>query len=195
MNDPSLKPYYKVLELNPEASPNEVKNAYIRLKRLYTEDSPILTLMTAEFPPEKRASILRDIEEAYQKILASIQWPSEMPSFSADKTPAAGKDASCARTPGLGSSLNGAGLKLLRESRGISLAGVYQVTKIRTEILKNIEEERYEAFPDAAFLKTHLVQYTRFLGIDPERALENILKRYREWERHRARGAAHERKK
>lgn len=195
MNDPSLKPYYTVLELSPEASPTEVKNAYLRLKRLYTEDSPIVALMTAEFPPEKRTAILKDIEGAYQKVMASFKPPFDIPSFSADRTPSAEGEASCARTPGLGSSLNGAGLKLLRESRGISLADVYHVTKIRAEILENIEEERYETLPDAAFLKTHLVQYARFLGIDPERALENILKRYREWERHRARGAAHERKK
>jgi hypothetical protein len=195
MNDSSLKPYYKVLELSPEASPTEVKNAYLRLKRLYTENSPIVALMTAEFPPEKRASVLKDIEEAYQRILASFKLPSDMPDFPADRPSAAGEETSCARTPGLGSSITGAGLKRLRESRGISLADVYRVTKIRAEILENIEEERYDTLPDETFLKTHLVQYARFLGVDPERALESILKRYSEWHKRHVRGAAFDRKK
>jgi len=195
MNDPSLKPYYKVLELSPEASPTEVRNAYVRLKRLYTEDSPILTLMTAEFPQEKRTSILGDIEEAYQKILASFKLPSDMSALPGDNPPAAGQETSCARTPGLGSNITGASLKRLRESRGISLADVYSVTKIRAEILENIEEERHETLPDEAFLKTHLVQYARFLGVDPERAIESILKRYVEWHKRRVRGAALDKKK
>lgn len=195
MNDSSLKPYYKVLELSPEASPTEVKNAYIQLKRVYTEDSPILTLMTAEFPPEKRTSILKDIEEAYQKIQASFRLPPDIPPLPADRTPSAGEETSCARTPGLGPSFTGAGLKRLRESRGISLADVYRVTKIRAEILGNIEEERFETLPDEAFLKTHLVQYARFLGMDPERVLENILERYNEWRKRRTRAFRLERKK
>jgi hypothetical protein len=195
MNEPSLKPYFKVLELSPEASPTEVKNAYVRLKRLYTEDSPIVTLMTAEFPPEKRTAILRDIEDAYQKIMASFRRPSGMAPVTAERPPLGGEEASCARAHGPGSSLTGAGLKRLRETRGISLADVHQATKIRAEVLDNIEQERYETIPDEVFLKTHLVQYARFLGVDPEGTLENILGRYTEWRSRRARGAALDRKK
>lgn len=54
--------YYDVLDLKPDASPQEVREAYIRTKSAYNKDCvAIYTLVS----PEESAHILRAIEEAY----------------------------------------------------------------------------------------------------------------------------------
>jgi curved DNA-binding protein CbpA len=49
MTRENLKRYFEILELDSDASFSEVKNAYFRLKRLYSTDSiviaPIVTLL------------------------------------------------------------------------------------------------------------------------------------------------------
>lgn len=54
--------FYDVLDISPTASPQEVREAYVRIKSTYNRDSVALyTLIT----PEEREGILRQIEEAY----------------------------------------------------------------------------------------------------------------------------------
>ena len=60
LNDHST--LYEVLDLKPEASPHEIREAYLRIKATYNKDSVALyTLISAE----ERESTLRQIEEAY----------------------------------------------------------------------------------------------------------------------------------
>jgi curved DNA-binding protein CbpA len=54
--------FYDILDISPNASPQEVREAYVRIKSTYNRDSVALyTLIT----PEERDGILRQIEEAY----------------------------------------------------------------------------------------------------------------------------------
>lgn len=54
--------HYEVLDLKPEASPQEIREAYIRIKATYNKDSVALyTLVSAE----EREQTLRQIEDAY----------------------------------------------------------------------------------------------------------------------------------
>ncbi len=175
MTEPNLDHCYRALELAPGASLTEVKNSYLRLKRLYAEDSALLQMVSADFPKERRAAILAEVEAAYRQILASFKVPLE-----SRPTPAEAASARSALP-------TGAGLRQWRESRGLSLQGIQQVTKIRVEILENIEAENFEALHDASFIRNHLTQYARSLGIDPNTVLDGYLERYEEWLRRRAR--------
>lgn len=177
MTDPSLDRWFRVLELAPGASLTEIKNSYLRLKRLYSEESPLLRVMTSDFPPEKRSAVLAEVEEAYREILASFKAPSESRAPVAD------------RGPGRDDVPSGIGLKRRRKMRGLSLQGIYQVTKIRVEILENIEAENFAALPDESFLKNHLAQYARALGLEPKEVLEPYLERYLEWRKRKERTA------
>lgn len=175
MSDPELDRCYRVLELAPGASLTEIKNSYLRLRRLYGAETALFKVLTSDFPGERRLAILNEIEDAYRRILASFSVPSE-----SRPSPA---DAESARTV----VMTGAGLKRWRESRGLSLQGIQQVTKIRVEILDKIEGENFEALPDEAFLRSHLTQYARAMGLDSKEVLDGYLERYLEWRKRRAR--------
>jgi hypothetical protein len=180
VSDDRLASCYRTLELVPGASLTEIKNAYIRLKRLYSEDTPLLRVMTSDFPPERRPAILAEVEAAYREILASINVPAET------RAPVITPEAD------RGLVLTGAGLRRRRESLGLTLEGIHEVTKIRAEILDNIESERFETLPDESFLKNHLIQYARSLGLDPGEVLDQYLGRFREWTKRRSRAGGPE---
>ncbi len=60
--DAERKNYYEVLEIEPNANPQQIENAYIRSRNAYSGDSVALySLMTKD----ECDSILGQIEEAY----------------------------------------------------------------------------------------------------------------------------------
>lgn len=60
--DAEKKNYYEVLEIEPNANPNQIENAYIRARNAYSGDSVALySLMTKD----ECDSILSQVEEAY----------------------------------------------------------------------------------------------------------------------------------
>ena len=58
-------------------------------------------------------------------------------------------------------------LKRERELRNISLKEISTATKIRENILKAIEEDRYDLLPTPVFVKGFLVAYVKHVGLDP----------------------------
>ena len=54
--------YYDVLDLTPDASPQEVRDGYLRTKATYTKDSVALYTLIGS---EEREEMLKQIEEAY----------------------------------------------------------------------------------------------------------------------------------
>jgi len=58
-------------------------------------------------------------------------------------------------------------LKRERELRNISLKEISAATKIRGNILKAIEEDRYDLLPTPVFVKGFLVAYVKHVGLDP----------------------------
>src|SRR4051812_24037021 len=55
--------YYDILDLRPDASPQEVREAYLRTKSTYNKDSVALYTLVST---EEREEMLRRIEEAYE---------------------------------------------------------------------------------------------------------------------------------
>ncbi len=58
-----------------------------------------------------------------------------------------------------------------RRKKQLSLKQVAEITKIRAEYLKALEEGNYSAFASEVYLKGFLKNYAKFLEIDPKRAL------------------------
>ena len=54
--------YYDILEVSPDASPQEIRNAYLRAKAAYAKDSPALYSLVTEKEAEVK---LKSVEEAY----------------------------------------------------------------------------------------------------------------------------------
>lgn len=54
--------YYDILDLKPDASPQEVRDAYLRTKSAYNKDSLALYTLVS---PQEREEMIQKIEEAY----------------------------------------------------------------------------------------------------------------------------------
>jgi len=178
MSREDLKKYFEILELSSHASLQDIKNAYLRLKKLYSSDSIVLMPLGDEFPERKRKKILNQIEEAYARLLFYFKsepqrdiLPSEIPvsekvSFEENMD-----------YP----SFSGQALKEIREKRGIELSEISNQLKLRIELLKNIENEKFEALPEEAYLRTQLKNYAACLSLNHEKVVEDYLRRYKEW--------------
>jgi hypothetical protein len=156
----------------------DVQNAYLRLKQLYSDSSVVLEPLEEDFTDAKREKVLEEIEEAYRYLLAVFRAePSRSSGFPGDGPPA----EEPAEEPAEKLTYSGVALRKTRERLGIALAEISKELKLRPDLLCGIEEERFQALPEEAYLKGHLKEYARLLGLDPARVLDDYLKRYRAW--------------
>jgi hypothetical protein len=178
MPQEDLKKYFDILEVSHSATLREVHNAYMRLKKLYSGDSIVLEALAEEFPEKRRKKILRQVEEAYAKLHASLKRESVMTSpmmtgeASAEKSPPERAIAFAA--------FSGPVLREIREKLGIRLDDLSKLLKLRVELLKNIEAEKFDALPEATYLKGQVKSLARCLFLNPDKVAEDYLKRFRE---------------
>lgn len=62
-----------------------------------------------------------------------------------------------------------------REGREISLAEIADVTKISRVYLEALESERFDALPPTVFAKGFLREYAKYVGLDPDEAVNSFL--------------------
>jgi DnaJ-class molecular chaperone len=72
--------------------------------------------------------------------------------------------------------ISGIDLKKLRESLGIDLEEVFEVTRINVTILKAIEENRFENLPPLIYLKNFLKTYAEILKLDSNLIVDGYIK-------------------
>jgi curved DNA-binding protein CbpA len=72
-NDKDLKKYYDILEIDSDATEEEITNAYKYLKSLYSSDSAATLPIDDEWDETDRQEILGQVEEAYTKLMAPAQ--------------------------------------------------------------------------------------------------------------------------
>jgi hypothetical protein len=191
MSDADKERDLKTLELGPKATLAEVKNAYFRLKKLYSADSALLSPISQEIAEDRRLRILLEVEEAYQRLLQYFReepsWRVEGrgPAPAAGSRPPAVSGTSSEKGAATGEELtfSGPALKRIRESLGIPLQLIFHTTKIRVEQLEAIEEENFAKLPDEAYLKVHLKEYAGHLSLNPKKVIHDYLKRYAEWKK------------
>ena len=68
-------------------------------------------------------------------------------------------------------------LRRIRESRGIELTEIAQITKIGRAHLLAIEEENEKALPATVYARGFLVELAKFLRLDPMRVQKTYLRR------------------
>jgi hypothetical protein len=198
MTPEELKKHLDVLELSPQASLSDIKNAYLRLRRLYSGTSIVLDPIAEEFSDKKRAKIVQDIEAAYAALLKAGREKPES-TRARDIAPAAANPApagpAAAAEPGTPPPpeapledlvFSGPVLRSVRESLGIELLEISKQLKLRGELLKSLEEERYEALPEEIYLKVHLKNLAACLRLKPAKVVDDYVARYREWKSHRS---------
>ncbi|MGD2125070.1 MAG: helix-turn-helix domain-containing protein [Desulfobacteraceae bacterium] len=73
-------------------------------------------------------------------------------------------------------SISGFDLEKLRESIGISLEEVFEITRINVSILSSVEKDEFEKLPAKIYLKSFIKSYAEVLQLDPERIFEAYIK-------------------
>ena len=174
-----LKKYYDMLELPPDAPLRDVHNSFMRLKKIYSGDSIVLAPLGEEFSEKQQKKVLEQIGEAYHKLLeAKKEAPSRASLLFSD-----GDKSETGAEPGKlnGPPFTGPSLRKIREKAGVELNEISKELKLRIELLKSIEDEKYESLPETIYLKVHLRNYAIFLGLSPVRVIEEYLRRYQAW--------------
>ncbi len=69
----ALKKYYEILEIDSDASEEDITRAYRYLKTLYSSDSAATSPIDDEWDEADRQEILNQVEEAYAKLMAPPQ--------------------------------------------------------------------------------------------------------------------------
>lgn len=162
------KKYYDILEIKPDASFQEIKNAYFHLKKLYSSEPMVLVPVSEDISEEGRRGILNRLDEAYaclkeifkveekEKLTSSQQWnvSHNVPEFQ---------------------NFSGNALKLTREVLGVELKEIALFTGIPEGHLKNIELERLDLLPPLGYIKVFLRKYAEYLSLDPKKVAEDYL--------------------
>lgn len=178
MPQEDLKKYFDILELSPSATRRDVHNAYLRLKKLYSNDSMVLEALAEEFPEKIRKKVLRQVEDAYAKLQTAFQSDLLKTSpMTAGKPPL--EQAPPEKAVEF-ASFSGPVLREIRERLGIRLDDLSKLLKLRVELLRNIEAEKFEALPEATYLKGQVKSLARCLFLNPDKVAADYLKRYLE---------------
>jgi len=69
----------------------------------------------------------------------------------------------------------GENLRRERDVRGVSLREIAEGTKISVRFLQALEEDRIEVLPGGIFPRAFVRQYALFLGLDPERIVNDFV--------------------
>ena len=178
MSNKELKKYFEILEISPDATILEIRNAYNRLKKLYSTDSVVISPIADEFSKKERKEILQQVEEAFKKLMESLKGRhSSSPSHTGNLV--SNDDPSAEKTEE--ESYSGSVLKQIREKMGIQLFEVSLDTKIRMELLESIEDEKFDSLPQEVYLKGHLTNYASYLLLKPNKVTQGYIARYRAW--------------
>jgi hypothetical protein len=94
-----------------------------------------------------------------------------------------------ASTPGLGDlvkegkTIKGRTLRRAREKLEMGIHEMAVSTGISYKVLVNIEKERYSKLPEPGYLRWLITTYAKSLSLDPQKAADDYMKRYRQWQR------------
>lgn len=162
MNHPRYEDW-KLLDLSPGAPLSEVNRALHFRRALYQHDA----LATYNlFDEDERLRMLERIDEAYRRITGGEPPPNQgpQPSLVTDEN---GAEIPSGPAPDVRTE-PGAHLRFQRRTKGLTLEQLAIETKIRASLLKQIESEDVEELPAAVFVRGHVLQYARALGLgDP----------------------------
>jgi len=197
----SAKNYYEILQVDSNASPMDIVNAYRHTKLAYQQDSLAVYSLYSD---EEIEDIRSHIEEAYHVLSDSEKRKAYNASLAVKTGPEqakTGRDQKIIRFSDysdrdrLQTSLNmasnqdveqslkhrhddvdeytGALLKEIREKSGVTIDSIAEHTKIGKRYLNAIEAERKDDFPAMAYLKGYLGQYAVEIGLDPQTVVQS----------------------
>jgi flagellar biosynthesis protein FlhG len=202
LNDEPLS-YYDILELTADATPQEIRSAYLRLKASYSKDN---IANYSIYSREETEQMLQKIEEAYL-ILANPERrraydvshqgqpgfegsfiPSEpvpapvIPSIlnNGSTSPTVAPIFNSPENDLLISGeieWNGGALRRIRESKRITLEDLADHTRISKAYLMALEEENFPKLPAIVYVRGFLQQISRRLKLPTEIVVQKYIER------------------
>lgn len=150
-----------LLDLAPGADLNEVNKA-LRFRRSLYQPDALATYNLLD--DDERQRMLERIDEAYRRITGSEPPPYRGPQPVAPlpqepSKPPTGPPPDARLEPG-------AVLRHRRLQLGWSLERIAADTKIRPALLHQLESEAIDELPAAVFVRGHVLQYARALGLE-----------------------------
>lgn len=200
--------FYEILEVSPNASQSEIRNAYERAKKTYGRDSIAIYSLLDDSEIEE---MLRLIEKAYETIgnerarraydrMAGGAGMEERKTTDPSFYEPLSQPATAVHSGGTshlgpeerekieemisepGFDYTGPSLRKIRETLGLDLREISNRTKVSRTNLNFIEEESYARLPALVYLRGFVSEYAKCLGLDALRVQEDYVNRYRKWE-------------
>lgn len=201
--------FYEILEVSPNSSQGEIREAYERVKKTYSRDSIAIYSLLDENEIEEMSWLIEKAYETignekrrrdYDRSLAgvygrepeTIEAPSyeSLPQLDTHLHPGETKNLDPDRRKKVDEMISQSGfeytgpvLREIREILGLDLREISTRTKVSRTNLEFIEEENFAHLPALVYLKGFISEYAKCLGLDVLRVLEDYVNRYRTWER------------
>ena len=175
----SPEDHYRVLGLAPRASREQIERAYQFCREMYGPGS-LATYSLLE-PQEVEASRAR-VDEAYQVLADAGQRRTYDEALGVGAGPDPAWYLPEPSQPGpepveLPEVVTGEVLRRIRETRGVSLRQIANVSKVGVRYFEYIEQDRFGNLPAPVYLRGFLQEYARMVGLDPRRVTESYLLR------------------
>ena len=184
--------FYEVFEISMSATREQIEQAYELAKKTYGDNSLATYSL---FDSEERKEIIRKIHLAYetlsdenrrsqydQDVLGLVAPgkptpPVSEPVKTAPVVAASDPSKASAETfePVEIKSLTGVQLRQIRERRGIPLQEIANKTRINITYFEFLEKNQFRSLPPPVYLRSYVVQYARFLGLDGDHVADRIL--------------------
>jgi DnaJ-class molecular chaperone len=190
--------HHQLLNLDPSASGEQIKRAYIHLKSVYSSDS---VASYGAISDKERQWILEKIDEAYNTLISGAGQAGHdiaKPKLAVNEqvTPPApslhgnGSDSGSINKPTVkrsepsgdaltaqlsGRTISGANLRDIRRAKGASLEEISEVTKVKIYFLEAIEKQDVDNFAAPVFMKGYLKAYAKALALDPAEILDKYM--------------------
>ncbi|MFZ5864006.1 MAG: helix-turn-helix domain-containing protein [Nitrospirota bacterium] len=176
--------FYEVLEVSPDASPEQLARAYALAKRHFSGAS---LGSYSLFDSAERTEVLARIEEAWRTLSNREQRarydqdvlgraPAPAAPASTGPTTASAPTVPPSALPLSLTGVTGAALRARRESIGLPLQEIARNTRISIAYLQFIEEDHVKGLPHDAYLRGYLAQYARAVGLDPHTVADGYIR-------------------
>lgn len=185
---------YEVLELQPGASEEEIRQAYKRLRAIYDPDSLVVYTL---FTPEELDHLRMQIREAYDTVIDprkrkeyDLSLFPERQMRVRTRTGREGDEPSTAfHVPtnaipdalppdleiGPQTRFDGTILRRIREHKGLDLRDISARTKISLMSLRAIEEERFSVLPAPVYVRGFLTEVAKYLRLPPRQVADTYM--------------------
>jgi curved DNA-binding protein CbpA len=169
---------YELMNVEPWASPGDIRRAYHMGLATYGTDSIAAHNILEE---DDRENMRQRLEAAYRTLMdperrvtydRSLSGYTEEPPSEAPAADLPTSESEAGEGP---SSFRGPDLKRYREELGISLESISYDTKIKICHLESIEAENFDDLPGPFFLRGFVKAYASCLKLDPEDLLREFL--------------------